>query len=265
MSTKNKPQINIIISNDQPVTTSRNVAETFNKRHDHVLRDIDNLKEGVTQNWGDLFHETFYTHEQNKQQYREVLMTKDGFSLLAMGFTGKKAIQFKLAYIEQFNKMEERIKNQLDISRLSPDLQMFHKLFNSIAEQQIEFSYQKERQQKLENKLDGITDIMSIESKDWRKEANAIIRKIAFKLGGPDKISEIANESYERLESKARCNLNIRLENRRKNMIAQGLRKTSVKNLNRLDIIEEDHRLKEIYVSVVKSMALKYGLWEEQQ
>jgi Rha family phage regulatory protein len=264
MATKNKPQIRVVMKEEQPVTSSKNVAENFGKRHDNTIRDIENLLKEDPLNFEEMFKEGSEPDSYGRPQ-KVYYMNRDGFSFLVMGFTGSKAREFKLAYIDQFNKMEERIKNQLDISRLSPDLQMFHKLFNSIAEQQIEFSYQKERQEKLENKLDGITDIMSMESKDWRKEANATIRKIAFKLGGPDKISEIANESYDRLENKARCNLSIRLENRRKNMIAQGLGKTSVKNLNRLDIIEEDHRLKEIYVSVVKSMALKYGLWEEQK
>ncbi len=45
-------------------------------------------------------------------------------------------------------------------------------------------------------------------------------------------------------------------------MIAQGLGKTAVKKLNRLDIIEEDHRLKQIYMQVIKDMAIKYGVWE---
>lgn len=96
----------VIMHDQQAVTTSLQVAEDFGKRHDHVLRDIDEIK-GATQNWGDLFHETTYVHQQNKQKYRMYLMNRDGFTLLAMGFTGKEAIQFKLKYIEAFNKMEQ--------------------------------------------------------------------------------------------------------------------------------------------------------------
>lgn len=110
-----KPEIRIVIENEQAVTTSRNVAETFEKEHKNVLRDIDDLKKtmGGAQNWADLFYETTYTHPQNKQEYRQYLMNKDGFTLLAMGFTGKKAIDFKLAYINQFNKMERELQNKL--------------------------------------------------------------------------------------------------------------------------------------------------------
>ncbi|MDN6292881.1 MAG: Rha family transcriptional regulator [Tetragenococcus halophilus] len=264
MQIKSRPKINIIINNEEPVTSSRNVAENFERNHRDVLKAIDTVKKdmGVAQNYADLFHETFYTHEQNKQQYREVLMTKDGFALLAMGFTGKKAIQFKLAYIEQFNKMEHQIKQQLDTSQLSPELQMFNKMFNSLAQQEIEMKKTAKKQEQLETKVDGIKDLLSMDAKNWRTEVNNIIKKIAVRQGGFDKFKEIANESYIKLENKAHCKLDIRLENRRKNMIAQGMGKTTVKRLNKLDIISEDHRLKEIYVSVVKMMAIKYGLWE---
>lgn len=256
MSIKNKPQINVIISNDQPVTSSKNIASNFGKRHDHVLRDIEILLLEDRPNFGEMFKEDTEPDSYGRPQ-KVYFMNRDGFSFLVMGFTGSKAREFKLAYIEQFNKMEQRINEQLDTSLLSPELQMFNALGKALAKQEM-------ATKQLENKLDGIADIMSMESKDWRKEVNTTIRKIALKQGGFDMSSEIANESYDRLENKARCNLNIRLENRRKNMIAQGLGKTSIKKLNKLDIIEEDHRLKEIYVSVVKSMALKYGLWEEQ-
>lgn len=96
----------VIMQNKQVVTTSLQVAEVFKKNHQHVLRDLDSLKEGV-QNWTDLFWEDSYVHPQNKQTYRMIYMNRDGFTLLAMGFTGREAIQFKLKYIEAFNKMEQ--------------------------------------------------------------------------------------------------------------------------------------------------------------
>lgn len=102
----------VFLNNDKVVTSSRNVAVDFGKTHRHVLRDIDELKEGV-QNWADLFYETTYTHEQNKQQYREYLIDRDGFTLLAMGFTGKEAIQFKLDYMKAFNEMEKQLQSKL--------------------------------------------------------------------------------------------------------------------------------------------------------
>lgn len=103
----------VIMKEQQAVTSSLQVAEVFGKEHRHVLRAIDEVKEGVAQNWADLFYEDTYTHPQNKQEYRLIYMNRDGFTLLAMGFTGKKALQFKLQYIEAFNKMEAHIKQSL--------------------------------------------------------------------------------------------------------------------------------------------------------
>src|SRR5690606_8608032 len=98
----------------QVVTSSLNVARDFDKRHDHVIRDIEKIimslpKNGEAQK---MFYETYYTHEQNKQTYRKFLMNRDGFTLLAMGFNGKKAMGFKLKYIQAFNEMEKKLQPQ---------------------------------------------------------------------------------------------------------------------------------------------------------
>lgn len=242
----------VIMKNQQVVTTSLQVAETFEKNHQHVLRDLDNLKEGV-RNWTDLFYEDEYVHPQNKQTYRQIIMNRDGFTLLAMGFTGQKALQFKLQYIKAFNEMENHIKQQLDTSNLSPELQFMSSVVQSLAKQEL-------ATKQLETKIDNISEIVALDSRDWRKKANSILRKIAFKQGGMDRFKEIGNESYERLENRAKCNLNIRLDNRKKNMIVQGAGKTAVKKLNKLDVIAEDARLTEIYLSVIKDMAIKYDV-----
>jgi anti-repressor protein len=92
------------IENDRMITTSKIVAETFGKEHFHVLRDIDNIKKDVS-NFGEMFFETERTDSYGRQQ-RIYEMTRDGFSLLAMGFTGSESMQWKLKYIEAFNKLE---------------------------------------------------------------------------------------------------------------------------------------------------------------
>ncbi len=246
----------VIMKDKQAVTSSLQVSEGFEKQHGHIIRDIEQLEKDVS-NFGEMF--SVGNEPDSYGRDRKVyFMNRDGFTLLAMGFTGSKALQFKLKYIEAFNRMEEHIKQQLDVSQLSPDLQMFHKLFTSIAEQQLEFTYQKQRQEKLESKVDSISSIVRMDTKDWRKNANNILRKIAIKQGGFDKFKEIGNESYQMLELRAKCDLDRRLENRRKNMIVQGVGKTTVKRFNKLDVIAEDARLTEIYLSVIKDMAIKY-------
>lgn len=103
----------VVVENNTPITTSRIVAEQFGKRHDAVLRDIKVLieqSEGLHKSVeSSMFNATTYTNKQNKQQPMYT-MTRDGFSLLAMGFTGKKALKFKLDFINEFNRMEEALK-----------------------------------------------------------------------------------------------------------------------------------------------------------
>lgn len=97
-------------NNGELVVTSRQVAEDFGKQHSHVLRTI---KEKISGNpildSEKYFIESFYIDR--GKEYPEYLLTKDGFTFLVMGFTGTKADEWKLKYIEAFNKMEQVIKN----------------------------------------------------------------------------------------------------------------------------------------------------------
>lgn len=110
--------ININIREDSIMTvSSREIAEHFGKNHRDVLRSIDNIiKEGERKiALSSLFYESQYTSKQNKQ-LKEYQITRDGFSLLVMGFTGKKALEWKLKYIEAFNKMEAELRKQSEKS-----------------------------------------------------------------------------------------------------------------------------------------------------
>lgn len=94
------------------VTTSRNVAEVFGKNHADVLRDIRNLLEKCSSEFSlSNFAESDFTNERGKT-YTEFLMTKDGTTMLIMGYTGELAMQFKEAYIKRFNEMEAELKEK---------------------------------------------------------------------------------------------------------------------------------------------------------
>lgn len=97
---------------NQPLTNSKLVAEVFGKNHKDVMKAIRNLTEGSAQNCAvhQMFSESTYLNEQNKEQPM-FIMNQDGFTLLAMGFNGKKAMEFKLKYIEAFNKMKKEIES----------------------------------------------------------------------------------------------------------------------------------------------------------
>jgi Rha family phage regulatory protein len=118
--TENTHQNALVFERDgKALTNSRDVASCFGKRHDHVLRDIDNLLKSLHS--PDLGNGLFVEVEQPDGQginHQTFDMTRDGFALLAMGFTGAKALQFKLRYIDQFNRMEATLRSATGITML---------------------------------------------------------------------------------------------------------------------------------------------------
>ena len=107
----------IILSmqNGEPVVSSRQIAENFEKNHRDVLRAVDNLKEDV-RNFAQMFFESTEPDSYGREQ-RAYLMNRDGFTLLAMGFTGKAALEWKLKYIAAFNEMEKKLTEQPQLTR----------------------------------------------------------------------------------------------------------------------------------------------------
>lgn len=97
------PQALVTSYNGVLVADSLEVADRFGKRHTHVLRSIDDLinqlESQSTQNWADYFIPDDYQDNKNRTQ-RRFKLTRDGFSLLVMGFTGPAALHWKLLYIE---------------------------------------------------------------------------------------------------------------------------------------------------------------------
>lgn len=121
---------NMIQGNPQALVTSYNgvlvadslqVAEQFGKKHKDVLEAVDKLAYEIAaqsaENSADYFIQDTYQDIRNRKQ-RKYLLTRDGFSLLVMGFTGPAALHWKLLYIEAFNKMEEALRSKVDIRQL---------------------------------------------------------------------------------------------------------------------------------------------------
>ena len=99
--------VDVRVDHDTITTDSRNVADVFGKRHDHVIRDIENLKKD-TPNFGEMFFEGTKPDTYGRDQ-KVFVMNRDGFMLLAMGFTGSDAIKWKIKYIDAFNMMEREL------------------------------------------------------------------------------------------------------------------------------------------------------------
>lgn len=124
--------------NNQAVTSSRLIADYFGKRHDTVIRTIRKLGCSSEFNRHNFVEITYIDTRGRKQP--EYLMTKDGFTILAMGFTGAKAMQFKEAYIKAFNKMEGLLKGNTTILQLEKRIETLEKAnkpFKKVSEESI--------------------------------------------------------------------------------------------------------------------------------
>lgn len=94
------------VQDGETLVNSRQVAYRFDKRHDNVMRDIDEII-GSSKLSSEFFHESIF--DNRGKSYKMYLMTRDGFSLLAMGFTGKKALDWKIRFLQAFKSMENQL------------------------------------------------------------------------------------------------------------------------------------------------------------
>ena len=105
-------EVKRINKEEKVICTSLDVAETFEKYHKDVLESIREIKKDIsTAEFSALFYEDTYKASNGKKNPM-YLMNKDGFTLLVMGYTGQKAMKFKLDYIKQFNTMREMLQNK---------------------------------------------------------------------------------------------------------------------------------------------------------
>ncbi len=195
--------------------------------------------------------------EGNKTQ--DYKLTAHFAKKLSMKGNGEKAEEAR----EYFTHLEERVKQKaIDFSQLSPELQMFSRIFQSVAEQQLEQKRQAEKVEQLDKKVDSIKNVIALNPNSWRTDSAKIINKIALQMGGYEHIKAIREESYKLLEERMGVALSIRLSNKKKTQALNGVSKSKIDKLNQLDVIADDKKLIQGYVSVIKDMAIKYGVTE---
>ncbi|HEF3938476.1 TPA: Rha family transcriptional regulator [Campylobacter jejuni] len=114
--------------NHRVFCTSMDIARVFGKRHDHVLRDIENILNDLREigtsyelpNFEEVVRMSKTTNPKSGKLVNRKMpmynLTRDGFSLLAMGFTGKKALKWKMSFLNAFNQMERSLYNQFKLS-----------------------------------------------------------------------------------------------------------------------------------------------------
>lgn len=259
MEQVNKTPIEIALGIDEEgMTTARKLYAFLDLAHGQFSRWA---KSNIVDNEFATESEDYWGFDINVEgnKTQDYKLTAHFAKKLSMKGNGEKAEEAR----EYFTHLEERVKQKaIDFSQLSPELQMFSRIFQSVAEQQLEQKRQAEKVEQLDKKVDSIKDVIALNPNSWRTDSAKIINKIALQMGGYEHIKAIREESYKLLEERMGVALNIRLSNKKKTQALNGVSKSKIDKLNQLDVIADDKKLIQGYVSVIKDMAIKYGVTE---
>lgn len=234
----------VFMENGRPVTDSLNVAEVFGKLHKDVMRDIRTLECSADFRERN-FAPSTYTGEQGRE-HPKFIMTEQGFIILAMGYNGAKAMEFKEKYIAEFERMKSQ-KHPVALGELSPLLQ----LMIQTEQKQKEL---EQRQDNTDRQMEIVKETFLQRDDDWRNMITGLLKGAAFRRGKV--YQDMWNLAYKQLEDRGRCLLDKRLSNLKERLKESGATKSKITSANRLDVIEEDHKLKEIFTTIVKELSI---------
>lgn len=197
-------------------------------------------------------------HNDEGNEVQDFAISLDFAKHIAMMARTEKSHEYRNYFLECEKALKENVQ-ALNTSELSPELQMFGNLYKAIANQELEQKKIKKDIEDTKNQLQGIKDVVALTPNAWRKDTSSLISKIAMKLGGFDHIKYVREESYKILNETYKVDINRRLLNKQKNMALEGCSKSKISKINCLDVIAEDKKLINGYLSIISKMAIKYG------
>nr|UWG01664.1 MAG: hypothetical protein [Bacteriophage sp.] len=244
-------QVRTIVKNDEVWFIGKDVAETLGYSNppkairDHVDED-DKLTERIV------------LSGQNREV---IIINESGLYSLVLSSKLPSAKKFKrwitkevIPSIRKYGGYIAKPLNQLDI---------LEKSIQIMKEQQKRLEEHDNRLAKVENNIQQIKELEQMNASNFRLHFGAITRKIAHYypcLDMENPYQAIRHEFYERLEAEARCDLDRRLKNKKERALRAGFSKNKIKEINKLDIIQEDTRLINSAIAVLKKMSIQYGI-----
>jgi hypothetical protein len=218
--------------------TSMQIAEVTNKRHADIMRDIRDEAERL-ENGGIRTERKFALSERQDSTGRTIpyyQLTKEGVLQLAARYdavTRAKLIELAI--------QQDKPKSALE----------------ALAQTVQALQEQERRMTQIETTQQAIKDAVISEPDNWREDINRKLNRISQAIGY-NKYQEIRAESYKILEQRAGVLLERRLDNKRSRMLKEGMSATAIKKANKMDIIDEDKKLREIYGKIVSEYFIKY-------
>ena len=239
------------------INTFRKEERKTDLRHDSFiakirkeLETLNALGLGADQN----FLEGKYL-DKNNQERPCFELTRDG----TVEMLNSESAYCRYKTVEYINRLQEKIKNPQKPTCIEDVL------ISSLQEMKaIRGEVQAIKQANTENQeaIQGIRDVVAINTStmSWREDCRKIIVKIAHKLGGNSFIGDVNREIYDLMRVRLKVRLDVKLTNLRRRMAEEGATKSKRDKTNYLDVIKDDARLVEGYVSIVKELAVKYGV-----
>lgn len=238
--------LTIIKSNGQFAIDSREVAEMTDVRHSDLLEKINGYTTHLTNGKfrsSDFFIPSTYVggNGENRPCY---LITRKGCDMVANKMTGEKGVLFTAEYVTKFEEMEKA--QQKPVTALE-----------ALAQTVQALQEQERRMTQIETTQQAIKDAVISEPDNWREDINKKMNKIAEAIG-VNQYKEVRSESYKLLEQRAGVLLERRLDNKKVRLLKEGASQTAIKNTRKIDIIDEDKKLREIYGKIVSEYFIKY-------
>lgn len=240
----------IIVDNDEPYFLLKDVCEILGLGNPRQVKT--RLDKGVISN---------YPLQTAGGMQEATFVNEDGLYDVILDSRKPEAKKFrKWVTSEVIPQIRKAGSYSVDTSKLSPELQLMNQMVQTLAKQEVETQEAKRLATEANTKVENVSNIVSITSVGWREKVTVILRKIAKNWTGVDPYRSAAQLSYERFEKRAGCKLELRLNNRKERAVAQGMSKSYVSKINKLDVITEEKRLVEIYIQVVKEMAIEFRI-----
>lgn len=256
--------LQIIKVGKQNTIDSRQVAQMVEKQHKNLLRDIAGYIETMRKNTelkiepSDFFIEASY-QDITGRTLPCYMLTKKGCEMVANKMTEEKGVLFTAAYVTAFNKMEEHLKEEaVDMTQLSPEMQMLKLLIDKAIATELAQKQQEQHLQLVEQKVEGIRELVGINPNQWREDCRRLIVRIANRMGGNEYIRDVNAEVFQQVDERAGVSLATRLTNKRRRMADEGVCKSKRDRLTKVDVIAEDRKLVEIYIKVVRELEVRY-------
>lgn len=241
----------------------RAVNQLLNENIDEFEEGIDilDLKNSIIS--ADSLLELGFTKQSIANSKNIYILSEQGYFTLVSLMRTDKAKELRKKFRREYFAMRKQIKEQSPTC-IEDLIIMQAQSLKDMRQQVNQANNNALRANKLaieaKEEAGKIKEVVSLDTTSWRSETQSLIVKIARKQGGFEHINLLKSESYELLNKRFGVNLEIRLTNRRRRMAEEGVSKSKRDKLNYLDVIAEDKKLIEGYVSIVKDMAIKYGI-----